>query len=82
MNIMMIIILILILVFQISMFIMISAKDLTVDERKENRIAAEPKVESNAADEMKAQKIKREYEDYMRDIAILNSYGNEENNRE
>lgn len=81
MNILMIVILSLILVFQISLFIVISAKDLTVDDKKDfikDVVKDKRRADDlSAADKIKAEKRKRELEDYMRDIEALNMYGDE-----
>ena len=83
MNILMIAILSLILVFQISLFIVISAKDLTVDDKKEiKKDVIKDKRQADDlsdAERIKAEKRKRELEDYMRDIEALNKYGDEYN---
>ena len=75
MNILMIIILSLILVFQISLFIVISAKDLTVDDKKDFVKDKRRADDLSDAERIKAEKRKRELEDYMRDIEALNKYG-------
>lgn len=77
MNILMIVILSLILVFQISLFIVISAKNLTVDDKKDFVKDKRQADDLSNAERIKAEKRKRELEDYMRDIEALNMYGDE-----
>ena len=77
MNILMIVILSLILVFQISLFIVISAKDLTVDDKKDFLKDKRQADDLSADERIKAEKRKRELVDYMRDIEALNMYGDE-----
>lgn len=85
MMIAMMIILSLILVFEIAIFIVISAKELGCDERERERTADRlkdnRKPDDGAAQRLIDEKKKREIEDYMRDIEALNKFGNEYENK-
>lgn len=83
MMIAMMIILSLILVFEIAIFIVISAKELGADERERtaDRLKDNRKPDDGAAQRLIDEKKKREIEDYMRDIEALNKFGNEYENK-